>query len=311
MKIIKTALFLVIALLLILTSSYFFGVPLGAKEWDILEDIFKILVMVIGYCFFAGELTKNYSQVDKLWSIIPVVYTFIIAYHGAFTPRLIIMFALVLIWGMRLTYNFSRHGGYSIRFWEGKEDYRWTILRQKSEFDSKWVWILFNFLFISIYQNVLLLLIVIPTLIAYQNNEIPLNTFDYVAVFLMLFFIVMEAIADNQQWKFQSKKRKLINTQQELKGQYSKGFCNKGLWSYMRHPNYFAEQGIWVSYYLFSVAASGQSINWSIIGCLLLIILFKGSSDFSEEISASKYPEYKQYQKNVPRFVPFSKKIIR
>jgi steroid 5-alpha reductase family enzyme len=39
----------------------------------------------------------------------------------------------------------------------------------------------------------------------------------------------------------------------------------------------------------------------------LLVILFKGSSDFSEDISAEKYPEYKEYQKRVPRFIPFTK----
>jgi len=37
------------------------------------------------------------------------------------------------------------------------------------------------------------------------------------------------------------------------------------------------------------------------------VILFKGSSDFSEDISAAKYPEYKEYQKRVPRFIPFTK----
>jgi len=36
----------------------------------------------------------------------------------------------------------------------------------------------------------------------------------------------------------------------------------------------------------------------------VLVILFRGSSNFSEEISAGKYPEYAQYQKDVPRFIP-------
>jgi steroid 5-alpha reductase family enzyme len=67
------------------------------------------------------------------------------------------------------------------------------------------------------------------------------------------------------------------------------------------------EQSIWVIFYLFSVVATGSWINWSMPGCLLLLILFKGSSDFSEEISAQKYPEYKAYQKRVPRFIPFTK----
>ena len=36
----------------------------------------------------------------------------------------------------------------------------------------------------------------------------------------------------------------------------------------------------------------------------LTCLLFVGSSDFSEKISAEKYPEYKDYQNKVPRFVP-------
>ena len=40
---------------------------------------------------------------------------------------------------------------------------------------------------------------------------------------------------------------------------------------------------------------------------VLLIILFKGSSDFSEEITESKYPEYKAYKERTPRFIPFLK----
>jgi steroid 5-alpha reductase family enzyme len=42
---------------------------------------------------------------------------------------------------------------------------------------------------------------------------------------------------------------------------------------------------------------------------MLLFILFKGSSDFSEEISAKKYPKYKEYQAKTPRFIPFGKKV--
>jgi steroid 5-alpha reductase family enzyme len=72
----------------------------------------------------------------------------------------------------------------------------------------------------------------------------------------------------------------------------------------MRHPNYFAEQAIWVVFYLFSVAATGEWLNWTIVGAVLLVILFKGSSDFSEEISAKKYPKYADYQKRVGRFLP-------
>jgi steroid 5-alpha reductase family enzyme len=96
----------------------------------------------------------------------------------------------------------------------------------------------------------------------------------------------------------------MIRNGEELTGIYKQGFLDQGLWSLSRHPNYFAEQNIWISFYLFSVAASGQWLNWSIAGCLLLLVLFQGSSEFSEEISSSKYPKYKEYQKRVRRFLP-------
>jgi len=44
--------------------------------------------------------------------------------------------------------------------------------------------------------------------------------------------------------------------------------------------------------------------NWSLIGALLLIVLFQGSSSLAEGISGGKYPEYEGYCKSVPRFFP-------
>jgi len=52
------------------------------------------------------------------------------------------------------------------------------------------------------------------------------------------------------------------------------GFCTTGLWARSRHPNFFGEQAVWVSFYVFSFAATSRPINWSIVGCILLILLF-------------------------------------
>ena len=78
----------------------------------------------------------------------------------------------------------------------------------------------------------------------------------------------------------------------------------RGLWSRSRHPNYFAEQGTWASFYIFSIGAGIGIVNWSIIGALLLIVLFQGSSSLAEEISGGKYPEYVDYCHSVPRYFP-------
>ena len=268
--------------------TYYFGTPLNDLSWEALHKILWIGSIAASYCFIVGEITKNNSQVDKLWSLIPLVYVWVVADYGDYSPRLILMGILVTLWGLRLTYNFSRHGAFTIKFWEGKEDYRWEILRKKSEFQPKWKWTLFNLFFICGYQMALILLFTLPVIIALQFNDVPLGIVDYVAASLMFFFIIYEAIADQQHWNYQREKWKRIHLGEKLEGDYKKGFLDKGLWKYSRHPNYFAEQSIWICFYFFSVAASGEWLNWSISGGLLLLLLFQGSSDFSEEISEKK-----------------------
>ena len=299
-----TAVLLVITLLLVPIISYFFGTALGPVELKALRTVIWILCGVWAVTFLLGELTGNTSQVDKIWSLMPIVYCWIITAFGDFSERLVLMSLLVTAWGLRLTWNFSRHGAYTLKFWSGKEDYRWQILRQKPEFQPAWKWTLFNLVFISGYQNILILLFTLPALVALQFNASPIGPLDYIAALMMTAMIVLETVADNQQWRYQSAKHEAIRSGDPLPGEYARGFLNNGLWKYCRHPNYFAEQGVWVAFYLFSVSASGQWINWSVSGCLLLIILFRSSSAFSEEISAGKYPEYSYYQKTVPRFLP-------
>ena len=307
MNILKTALLLVITLAVVPIFSYYFGTPLNEIALSALTAMSYVTAGAIVYCFVVGELTGNNSQVDKIWSILPIVYVWIAAHYGQYDPRLVLMAVLVSLWGIRLTYNFSRHGAFTWKFWEGKEDYRWAVLRQKPEFQPRWKWTLFNLFFICGYQQTLILLFTLPTIVALQFKSEPLHVADWVIALLMLFFILLETIADQQQWEYQSEKWRRIKNREELSGDYKKGFLDKGLWAYSRHPNYFAEQALWFCFYLFSVSASGQWLNWSIAGSLLLIVLFQGSSNFSEEISAAKYPGYARYQQTVARFIGFRK----
>jgi steroid 5-alpha reductase family enzyme len=303
-NIVGTSVILIITLLVVPVISYFTGTSLGPLEWAALQSVLLITLMAWISCFVLGELTGNVSQVDKVWSLLPIVYAWTVTAYGDFSPRLLIMALLVTAWGLRLTYNFSRHGAYRLKFWTGHEDYRWQVLRQKPEFQPRWKWTLFNFGFISGYQNMLIMLMTLPMIVALQYADAPLGLLDYLAAALITLMLIIETIADQQQWRYQTTKKQLIESGQPLTGNYLKGFLDTGLWARSRHPNYFAEQGVWISFYLFSVAASGQWVNWSIGGCILLVILFRGSSNFSEEISAGKYPEYAQYQENVPRFIP-------
>lgn len=290
----------------------FVGPALDAGQMETL----KVLGLICGcsalYCFVVGELTQNNSQMDKLWSILPIVYAWVIAAKAGMPVRLVVMACLATLWGARLTFNFGRKGAYKLKFWEGEEDYRWVLLRARKEFQPHWKWMFFNFFFISIYQNVLVLLTTLPALVL-MNSEKPFGWMDCVAAVLMLGFIIYETVADEQQWAFQTTKWKMIKEGKKLEdlpSPYNLGFNTTGLWGVSRHPNYFAEQAVWCCFYLFTVAAGIGILNWSMIGALLLIVLFLGSSAFAEEISASKYPEYSRYCHSVSRFFPGKKSFV-
>lgn len=299
-----TILLLIFTVIALPIICFYFGTPLNEIQIGVLYSTAWILVAVVIYCFVVGEITKNNSQVDKLWSIVPIIYAWYMTYLGGMNERMILMAALVTVWGIRLTFNFARKGAYSWKFWAGEEDYRWIELRSRPGFNNRFVWALFNLFFISGYQNVLIFLFTLPILASLQTNATPVYWVDYLLAAVFVLLVAIEFIADQQQHLFQTEKYRRIKNNLPLE-EYEQGFISKGLWAYSRHPNYASEQAIWVVFYLFSVVATGEWINWSIAGCILLIILFKGSSDFSESLSAKKYPKYKDYQAKTARFLPF------
>ena len=284
--------------------------PLTMSQQDAFAQVLWICQGVIWWCFIVGELTGNNSQVDKLWSIVPAVYAWFLVYKAAPDPlcqgwdRMALVASLVSLWALRLTYNFYRRGGYSLLPWKGEEDYRWAVLRAKAPLNRTWVWTLFNMLFICFYQNALILLFTLPVLAIWQAELGALTWIDGALALLFLGLLLLEFVADQQQYDYQTEKYRRKAAGEALTDGFEKGFVHQGLWRLMRHPNYAAEQAIWIVVYLFSAYAGGAWLNWSIAGCVLLIGLFKGSSDFSEGISAEKYPAYAEYQKKTGRFLP-------
>jgi steroid 5-alpha reductase family enzyme len=298
----KTVLLLIFTLIVVPTFVYFFGEPLNNTKQEMLKILVSVYVGFSLFAFVVSTLTKNYSQVDKLWSTLPILYVALTAYHFP-EPRVILMAVLAILWGLRLSYNFGRKGGFQWKFWEGEEDYRWEVLRQKPEFQGTLIWMIFNLAFISFYQLGLVLLMTLP-IVEVIGSAQELYWLDYLIAILFVGFLAIETVADEQQWAFQTKKYALKNAGKVLPPEYAKGFLDRGLWKWMRHPNYMGEQAVWFIFYLFTIASGSFWLNWSVIGSLLLLVLFRSSSEFSEDISESKYPEYAEYRRNVGRFLP-------
>ncbi len=293
----KTALLLIAALIALPLLALKFDRAPTPEQWLLLKQLTYLMLGIAIACFVVGEITGNVSQTDKLWSITPVIYAWFVAVKSDMDPRMVLMSVCATIWGVRLTYNFSRHGGYSWKFWTGHEDYRWAIVRKKPGFENPILWKIFHLGFICLYQHTLLLLITLPIVLTHGAGK-PLGLADWLLAAAYVGLVIFETVADQQQWNYQTAKKAGAQG-----ARYKRGFIAEGLWSRARHPNYFAEQSIWVVFFLFSVAATGR-LNWTITGCLLLILLFQGSANLKESVCAGKYPEYPDYVKRTPRFLP-------
>lgn len=253
-----------------------------------------ICAVACAFAWIASLVTGDTSWVDRMWSIVPAIYASVFAsFAGLANARLDVMAVVAIVWGARLTYNFARKGGYS-----GVEDYRWAVLRAGMR---PWRFQLFNFFFIVLYQNVLLVLIALPAWTAYEHRGTAFGFLDLLLAVLFLACTALETVADQQQWEFQSWKLRESAAGRTPNPQ----FLQSGLFRYARHPNYFFELAQWWIFFMMGAVAARSPIQWTVIGAFLLTLLFIGSTSFTEKITLSRYPEYAPYQRRTSAIVPW------
>jgi steroid 5-alpha reductase family enzyme len=169
-------------------------------------------------------------------------------------------------------------------------------------------------------QNWVLLGYSLPMWYIQTNKSSPINAADFVVAFVYLIFYAIEAIADEQQWSFQSKKHDWLKNKKTSKytkeqvEDFERGFLVKGLFKYCRHPNYFGDIFLWLAIYLFTISAQLDSLsknfqisslfNYSMFSGLVMCYLFQRSVRVTEKIQTKKYPEYAEYQKKIGRLLP-------
>ncbi len=242
----------------------------------------------------ASLATGDTSWIDRLWSILPECYVWVYAVGAHLRDaRLDVLAALTTLWGIRLTYNLARKGGY-----RGSEDYRWAVLRRSM---SSWRFQLFNLFFIVIYQSGLLVLIALPAENVYQHAATPFGALDVALSVLFLGALVGETVADQQQWDFQTWKQRELAAGRSPEPR----FLQTGLFRFARHPNYFFEIAQWWLVFLFGAVAAGSVAQPTVLGAVLLTALFVGSTTFTERITRSRYPEYARYQAATSAIVPW------
>ena len=236
-------------------------------------------VFGLGYgvlLYVVGHLTGNASIFDVHWSALPAsVYLPHYALHPSADPnvlRAVLLFTGVWFWSLRLTGNWLKKGGL------GFEDFRYIAYRKQI---SPVVFQLFSFAVLFELQSVMVISMTLPAYYALRQSGRPVGVLDILATIIVVGAVCIEWIADLQGMAFREKReaRRLAHPE-DLEGnppRYPR-FPQEGLWKYSRHPSYFGEMSVWWAVYLFSVAATGEWLNWSIVGPLTINGLFVGGS---------------------------------
>ena len=94
-----------------------------------------------------------------------------------------------------------------------------------------------------------------PAYHAVKQEHMGLGMKDYVLGVVGVVTLMVEFVADNQQYSFQEFKRSGVLKKNEWYGaridwkeeDRKRGFVSKGLWGWCRHPNFLCEQMFWVS----------------------------------------------------------------
>lgn len=245
------------------------------------------LLFVAGwhYCFHK----KVFAWLDFFWSISFIIIIGIYHLHhyfslGSLSLRLIDL--LYILWSLRLsTHLFAR-------IKKTGEDKRYVELKKKWK-----VWYGLNFFILFQAEVILAMVLASPLLIHYPDH---LTWVNYLAVGIFTLAIAGETIADQQLAKF-------IRSNHD-----SSQVCREGLWKYTRHPNYFFEWIIWISFAIYALS-SPQWWMGLIPAVVMYLMLTKVTGIPPAEASSivSKKEKYIEYQKQTNAFFPwFPKKIV-
>jgi steroid 5-alpha reductase family enzyme len=228
---------------------------------------------------------RNAAIVDVGRAMGLALLAMIYALHGeGYWRRTLLLTAMAVIWGLRLAFHLllTRVNGQP-------EEGRYAELRRKwgSHIGLK-------FLLFFEAQALLCGVLSLPFLLAMHDPaKSPLefeNTLENSGAAIWLVAFLGEMIADAQLARFKRDPK-------------SKGrVCNIGLWRYSRHPNYFFEWLIWVS---FAVVAFPAKYGYLGLISPLLMFFFLLRVATDEQALRSKGDAYRKYQKSTSAFVPW------
>lgn len=235
-----------------------------------------------------GIRRRNFSYVDIGWSANFALLALLCGlWSGGNPDRRLLIGAMYGLWSLRLAWHLGR------RIVGEPEEGRYVELRQKwgAAGEAALNWRMYRFYLLQAALDVLLSL---PLFVVAGNPAPAIAPLEWAALVLWTLALAGEAVADAQLAAFK-----------RTSGDHG-AVCDRGLWRYSRHPNYFCEWLVWVAYALAALA----SPPWGWLGlampALMLFFLLRVTGIPATEAQAlrSKGDAYRDYQRRTSAFVP-------
>lgn len=260
---------------------------------------FPVIIALFMAVLVYAEISKNGGIVDVFWgfgfSVMVLFYAFVhtqTAGASAIGLRAQLVIGMVLLWSLRLTFYLL------LRFLRlyPEEDPRYRAFREAWG-DRARLGMFLAFLLQALLLSSLGLAFSVPLV---NSSSAQLSALELGAVVLFFISLMGESLADKQLEDFR-------------KNPANKGkVCQSGLWNYSRHPNYFFEWLVWLSFSLFAMASPGGLFT---MYCPLIMYFFltrvTGIKATEEQSLLSKGELYRAYQESTSAFFPWFKRASK
>ncbi len=258
--------------------------------WEILLFGLLLMMATMTITWLIQLKNKNAGLVDITWSynFAFLAYLFFIFSEG-FYDRKVLIASMVFIWSVRLgTYLYQRNVG-------KPEDARYAKLREDWGANANFKMLQFFYL-----QGLLNVVLAFPILLIMQNKLEDLHWVEYVGFGLWLIAIIGESLSDWQLARFKKNP--------ENKGK----ICDVGFWHYSRHPNYFFEWMIWVSFFVMALGSTwGITAILSPILILHFLLNMTGIPATEEHMLRTRGKAFEDYKNTTSAFIPLPKRKNR
>lgn len=242
--------------------------------------VYLLLVILMSFVWVLYRVLDNPSIVDVSWSLGLMTAGLTYLSRDFNNQRHIVVSMLLMAWSLRLASHL-----WFTRVRHGHVDKRYTDLSKHWKINIG-LGFFINFQF----QALLIFIISSPFYFISHSNQNLLTGLDYLGMFLVIIGTIGESIAD---WQLRL-----------FKKQASSGVCDKGLWAYSRHPNYFFDWIVWCGFSVFSLA---DPLGYLCIVSpgLLYFIFTQVTGPITEAGSIqSRGTAFINYQKQTPMFFP-------